>query len=345
MSQKLPVYKRKWFVVLGVVLSLIVAVLIAFRVSPWPGALVVRTVFNRGGGETLAAMEAALPSYPVKVLRDEAYRSNDKTARLDVYIPEFARLEQPLPVVVWTHGGAWLSGDKKDSAPYFSRMANEGFVVVAPNYSLAPNETYPHAVHQLNAAHAYIITNAARFNADPNKIILAGDSAGAQLSSQLAALVTNPVYAAEVGIDPALSPDQLRAVLLYCGIYKMDGLTHPDPTLPKIVGWGNDVAVWSYTGMRSASDELIREMSPYYHVTGAFPRAFISGGNGDALTDAQSKPLADKLSSLGVDVTRLFYSAGHEPSLPHEYQFTFNDDGEKAFEQTIEFLRIHTIAQ
>lgn len=343
MKQRQPIYKKKWFVALAIVLGLIVAVLIAFKVSPWPGALVVRTVFNQGGGKTLAAMEAALPDYAVKVMRDETYRSDDKTARLDVYIPESAQPDKPLPVVVWTHGGAWLSGDKKDSAPYYSRMANEGFVVVAPNYSLAPNEAYPHAVHQLNDAHAYVVANAARFNADPNKIVLAGDSAGAQLSSQLAALITDPAYASEVGIDPALTPAQLRAVLLYCGIYKMDGLAHPDPTLPKIVGWGDDVAVWSYTGVRHASEDLIREISPYYHVTAAFPTTFISGGNGDALTEAQSVPLADKLSSLGVNVTKLFYPADHSPSLPHEYQFTFNDDGEKAFEQTITFLRSRVV--
>ena len=326
---------------LGITLGLIAVILIAFRVSPWPGALVVRAVFNQGGGKTLAAMEAALPDYPVKVMRDEAYRPGDTTARLDVYIPESAQPDKPLPVVVWTHGGAWLSGDKKDSAPYFSRMANEGFVVVAPNYSLAPNEAYPHAVHQLNDAHAYVVANASRFNADPNKIVLAGDSAGANLSGQLAALVTNPSYAAEMDINPSLTPEQLRAVLLYCGIYKMEGLAHPDPTLPKVVGWGDDVAIWSYTGTSDAPDDLIREMSPYYHVTGTFPTTFISGGNGDALTNAQSKPLADKLSSLGVDVTSLFYPADHAPALPHEYQFTFNDDGEKAFKQTIEFLRTH----
>lgn len=330
---------------LGIVLGLIVAILVAFKVSPWPGALVVRAVFNQGGGKTLAAMEAALPDYPVKVMHDESYRSGDKTARLDVYIPESAQSDQPLPVVIWTHGGAWLSGDKKDSAPYYSRMANEGFIVVAPNYSLAPNEAYPHAVHQLNDAHAYVIANAARFNADPNKIVLAGDSAGAQLSSQLAALVTNPAYASEVGIDPALTPVQLRAVLLYCGIYKMEELAHPDPTLPKIVGWGDDVSIWSYTGTRHAPNDLIREISPYYHVTDAFPATFISGGNGDPLTDVQSEPLAEKLSSLGVNVTKLFYPADHTPSLPHEYQFTFNDDGEKAFEQTIQFLRTHVTAQ
>ncbi|HSD56368.1 MAG TPA: hypothetical protein VLA92_04420, partial [Candidatus Saccharimonadales bacterium] len=135
---------------------------------------------------------------------------------------------------------------------------------------------------------------------------------------------------------------QLAGIMLFCGIYKMEGLAHPDPTLPKIVGWGNDVAIWSYTGTRDRDTPLIRQMSTYYHVTAHFPKTFISGGNGDPLTDAQSKPLAQKLQSLGVDVTTLFFPKDHEPSLPHEYQFTFNQDGENAFRQTVQFIQAAT---
>jgi acetyl esterase len=316
-----------------------VTILLAFRFSPWPGALVVRYVFNKGGHQTLVAMEQALPNYPVTVLRDRQYRANDADAKLDVYVPDSAlKQHKSLPIVIWTHGGAWLSGDKADDGPYFERLANEGFVVVAVNYTLAPGKTYPTAVKQLNDAHQYVIDNAANFAGNSQKIILAGDSAGAQLSAQMAALATTPGYAKEVGVSPALKPGQLAGVILFCGIYKMEGLAHPDPTLPKIVGWGNDVALWSYTGSRTKNMPLLKQMSPYYHVTANFPSTFISGGNGDALTDAQSKPFAGKLQSLGVDVTTLFFTKAHQPSLPHEYQFTFNRDGNTAFDQTVQFL-------
>jgi acetyl esterase len=183
------------------------------------------------------------------------------------------------------------------------------------------------------------LANASHFHADTNKIVLAGDSAGSQLSSQLAALITNSNYAAEVGISPALTPAQLRGVVLFCGIYKMEGLAQPDPTLPKIVGWGDDVSVWAYSGTKDFSDPVIRQMSPYYHVTKDFPPVFISGGNADPLTDAQSKPLADKLHSLGTNVETLFYPADHQPGLPHEYQFNLDTkDGQTAFERTVEFV-------
>ncbi|HEY8999220.1 MAG TPA: alpha/beta hydrolase [Candidatus Saccharimonadales bacterium] len=337
-------YRRKivlWIV--GVVVGLVVAVSLAFRLSPWPGALIIRSVFDRGGRQRLASMEAALPNYSVTVLTNQQYHADDKDALLDVYIPSSAlQTHAKLPIVVWTHGGAWLSGDKKDDAPYFKRLASKGFIVVAVNYSLAPEKKYPTAVRQLNDAYAYIEANAVRFDGNPDKVVLAGDSAGAQLSSQMAAIMTNPSYAQEMNIKPSLAPSQLAGVVLFCGIYKMESLTEPSPNLPKIIGWGDDVAVWALTGTRDKSSPLIRQMSAYYHAGKDFPATFISGGNGDPLTNAQSVPFAGKLESLNVPVTTLFYPQNHTPSLPHEYQFTFNADGEHAFAAMTQFLQART---
>jgi acetyl esterase/lipase len=343
-SKKVSFYHRKWFLwtVTGLV-GFVLVVLLAFRLSPWPGAMVIRLVFNRGGHKTLIGLQQSIPAQPVTVLKDQQYRKSNGKEALDVYIPNSAvQTHATLPVVIWTHGGAWLSGDKKDSAPYYNLLANQGFVVVSLNYSLAPGGTYPVQLHQLNDAYAYIQANAARFHADTRKIVFAGDSAGAQLSSQMAAVITDPTYAKEVGVRPTLKPSQLAGVVLFCGIYKLEGLTQPDPTLPKIVSWGSDVSVWAYLGTRDKTDSLVRQASTYYHVTKDFPATFISGGNGDSLTNAQSVPLASELASLGVPVTKLFYPQNHTPSLPHEYQFTFNNDGKKAFTEVTQFLQAKT---
>jgi len=340
-----PFYRKKLFLwPVGIVLCLAIAIVIAFRVSPWPGALVIRYVFNKGGHKTLVAMQKALPSYPVTVTKDVAYRQNDKDARLDVYVPNNVRnTTSELPAIVWTHGGGWLSGNKSDDAPYFSRLANQGYIVVALNYSLAPGKTYPYAVHQINDAFTFIVSHATQYHINASKLVLAGDSAGAQLSSQMATIYTNPAYAKLVGTQPAaLKPRQIAAVILYCGIYKMDKLTQPNPALPKIIGWGTDVTVWAYTGSHDLSNPVIKQMSAFYHVTKSFPKTFISGGNGDALTNVQSIPFAEELNALGVPVTTLFYPANHQPSLPHEYQFTFNADGEMAFGKMTNFLQTAT---
>jgi acetyl esterase/lipase len=322
----------------------VLAIFIWFRISAWPGAMIIRWVFEKNGRETSHALQVHAPKSGIVTISDQQYKPGDKDAKLDVYMPASAQADnQKLPVVIWTHGGAWLSGDKTDSAPYYKLLAQAGYTVIAPNYSLAPDKTYPTPIHQLNAMHAFVLENADRFQADTSKVILAGDSAGSQLSAQIAALITNPVYANEVGIVPSLKPEQLKGVVLTCGIYKMEELAHPSPNLSKLIGWGDDVVVWAYSGTNDFSDPVIRQMSPYYHATKDFPPAFITGGNADPLTNVQSKPFADELQSLGVSVTRLFYEPNHTPPLPHEYQFNLdNDDGKKALEQIVTFLRDHT---
>jgi acetyl esterase len=334
-------YRRKlflWPVGIGV---FILVVLLAFRISPWPGALIIRAVFTDNSQKVLKAMEKHVPKTPISVISNESYRANDDTAVLDVYSPKSAT--DKLPVIIWTHGGAWLSGDKANDAPYFKLLAEKGFAVVALNYALAPEAQYPTPVFQLNDAYGYLNVHAGRLKLDMSKVILAGDSAGSNLSAQMAALITNPSYAREVKITPALQPEQLKGVVLTCGIYKMEGLTQPDPALPKIVGWGDDVSVWAYSGTRDFSDAVIRQMSPYYYVTSNFPPTFITGGNNDPLTDAQSKPLADKLDALGVSVKKLFYASDHQPGLPHEYQFNLDTaDGQNALEEITTSTKNHT---
>jgi len=342
LTRRPPFYKRKGFLwPVGVVLGLSVAILLLFELSPVPGALLVRFTFTQNDKQSLAALQKYTPSTPITTFANQQYTPHNHRALLDVYVPKSAeQSDTQLPVVIWTHGGAWVSGDKANVAPYFKLLASKGFVVVSVNYTLAPEKKYPAQIFELNDAHAYVLTNAARFHINPNKFFIAGDSAGSQLTSQMAALITNPMYAKALGITPALSPQQLAGAILFCGIYQMKGLTEADPNLPKLISWGDDQVVWAFSGTRNHDSPIIRQMSPYFYVTKDFPTTFISGGNGDPLTDKQSKPLAQKLNKLGVPVTSLFYAKDHQPSLPHEYQFNLdNTDGQQALAQLVQFLQ------
>ncbi len=342
-----PWYARRWFKVTSILLvALIVLPIIAINVSPWPGAMLIRYVFERNAANVLTAMEAHAPD-TVTMLADEAYRPDDGDARLDVYFPSSLADGDQLPTVIWTHGGAWISGDKTDAGPYFELLADAGFTVISLGYSYGPEATYPTAVHQLNDAHAFVLANAERLHVDPNQIFLAGDSAGAQLSSQMAALVTNPEFASDMGITPALAPDQLSGLILNCGIYDMVAFTDTtgatETFVTRLLVWGTTTSLWAYTGTRDLDTDDLRQMSTIDHVTADYPPIWISGGNGDPLTDRQSRPLAAKLESLGVDVTTVFYPEDHEPSLGHEYQFNLdNEDGQNALASTIDFLRTNS---
>ena len=329
-----PLLRRRglWWTV-GSLVGVVAATATAFVVSPWPGSLLVRNVFEQNGARVLKAMEKHAPA-GVEYVEDIQYRPDDRDALLDLYFPEGT--DAQLPTVVWIHGGAWISGGEADDVPYFKIIAAEGYTVAGVDYSLAPERTYPTAVHQLNDALAYLVENAERLHIDPDRIVLAGDSAGAQLASQLAVLTTSPDYAAELQLSPALADHQLRGVVLNCGIYDLSRLVGGSG----LVGWGADESMWAYTGSRNFTDSpVLQQMSTINHVTAAHPPAYISGGNGDPLTAVQSKPLAQRLADLDVDVTTLFWPEDHTPALPHEYQFDLDtSEGQTAPQATLNFI-------
>jgi acetyl esterase/lipase len=145
-------------------------------------------------------------------------------------------------------------------------------------------------------------------------------------------------------ITPALKPSQLRGVILHCGIYDMRVLLEKAYYAPlKIRGWSTQTIVRAYTGSDDPDAPALRQMSTINHVTAAFPATFITGGNGDRLTNDQSVALANKLEGLGVKVTALFYPETYQPPLGHEYQFRLADaDAQKALTETLLFLRAQT---
>ena len=320
--------------ILATIGGILVLGVLAFVVSPWPGALVIRAVFQSNAEKVLTIMNEYAPTSGVDERLDISYEPHDAWSQMDVFYP--SGTAAPLGTIVWTHGGAWVSGNKSNDRPYFEILASHGYTVIGLNYTYGPERHYPYAVHQLNSALSYIVENAEDLNVDVNRIILAGDSAGAQLTSQLAAAVTNPSYASELNLTPALTTVQLRGVILNCGIYRMNEMLGAQG----LIGWGDDVALWAYTGDRDlASSDAMRQMSSYDFVTSTFPATYISGGNADPLTDLQSKPLADRLGALGVDVTSLFWPADETPALPHEYQFRLDlEAAQTALTRTLAFI-------
>ncbi|MSR98394.1 alpha/beta hydrolase [Arthrobacter sp. BL-252-APC-1A] len=303
-------------------------------VTPWPAALLIRGVFHRGARQLIDQMKPWSPQVPEH--RNIKYQADGGARRLDIYLPPGHTAETPAPVVFWVHGGAWISGSRRDVAPYLRMLAARGFAAVGVDYSVAPGSIYPRALQELNQAVQYLRDNAGDYGLDMDRVVLAGDSAGAQLAAQLAAAVSSPGYASELGISPGLSGPQLRGALLHCGVYDLEAMGK----LTGILGWGFRTALWAYIGKRRFSETPAAEqMSVISHATAAFPPAFISGGNGDGLTAAQSVPFADRLESLGVAVTRSFWPQDLSPALPHEAQFQFSRPEARAvLDETADFL-------
>ena len=304
---------------------------VSFLVSPRPGSLVIRWAFDKGGRSANAALAKHVPD-GVTGITDIAY-GDGPDRRMDVWYP--SGTSTPRPTVVWVHGGGWVSGDKSQVANYLKIIAARGYTVIGVNYSLAPGTKYPAPVRQVNDALAYIHQDAERLNVDARTIVLAGDSAGAQIAAQLAAVTTDETYAAAVDITPSLPASALVGTVLNCG-----------PYVPSMVagkgglgGWFVKTVAWAYMGTKDFDAPIMKQADLVANSTAAFPPTWISGGNDDPLTE-QGEAFAAHLTGLGVDVTPVFYAEDHEPALGHEYQLDLSlAASRQALESTADFLR------
>lgn len=314
----------------GLLLVLAAAVVLAFKLSPWPSVWVIAQMFSKGDAASEAALAKHVPA-GIAERRHLAYgKGPDET--FDLYHREDAAGLQP--TIVWVHGGGFIGGSTDGIANYMKILAGHGYTTVAVEYSKGFGSRYPKPVEQVNAALGHLVRNAADLQIDPARLILAGDSAGAQIAAQVALITTDPAYAKKMSIAPELKPDAFRAMLLLSGTYDIAGLNFEGP-----YGWFLRTVLWAYSGAKDfLDDERFRLIAVTQHVTKAFPPSFISSGNGDPLAP-QAVALARKLEGLVVQADSLFFPPNYKPPLPHEYQFNLDvPAGQEALKRMLAFL-------
>lgn len=308
-------------------------VIVTVYVTPWPSVLVIRTIFDRGAEHASAALAPKVPK-DVAVAAGLTYDAADADARFDIYRGTTAAPAGP--TIVWFHGGGFVSGRRSDIANYLKILAGRGFTVINVDYTIAPEAAYPTPIRQANKALAHLAANAGRLRINADRIVLAGDSAGAQIAAQTAAMLTNPDYARTLGIAPGLEARRVAGALLHCGVYDVTKMGQGGG----ILGWFIKSTTWAYSGHRNWRDARgFETMSILPHVTPAFPATFISAGNADPLAP-QSKAMAKALATQGVTVTELFYPPDYQPPLGHEYQFNLDTEaGRQTLDRSVVWLR------
>jgi len=154
----------------------------------------------------------------VEVLRDIQYLPTGRREhRLDIYRPV---TPGPHPAVLYVHGGGFRILSKDTHWLMGLAFARRGFAVFNVGYRLAPRHPYPAAVEDVCAAYAWVAQHAATYAADPQRLVLAGESAGANLALTLAvaACFRRPEPWARMVFDAGVVP---AAVLPACGLLQV----------------------------------------------------------------------------------------------------------------------------
>ena len=136
--------------------------------------------------------------------------------RADVYRRRDA--SGPLPVCVYVHGGGFRILSKETHWLMALVFARRGFVVVNLDYRLAPGHPYPAALEDVALGIRWAVDHARDWGGDPDRVVLAGESAGANLvaAATVAACYERP----EAWVAPldTVSP---RAVMPFCGLHQV----------------------------------------------------------------------------------------------------------------------------
>lgn len=152
------------------------------------------------------------------VLTDVAY-GHSPGETLDLFLPPRRAGAGLAPVMVFIHGGYWRSLDKADHSFVAKPFVEQGAVVVVPNYALCPAVTIPDIAVQMVRALAWTWHHIATHGGDPDRITVAGHSAGGHLAAMLLGALW-PQW------DADLPASVVRNALSISGLFDLEPLRH-----------------------------------------------------------------------------------------------------------------------
>lgn len=218
-----------------------------------------------------------------------------KKHQLDIYLPPVKKLSYP--VVVWIHGGAWMSNDKYADMGYMKNtirdLINHGYAIASIDYRWSTTAPFPAQVQDCNAAIDYIYHNAAQFNIDDSRIALMGFSAGGHLANLIGLSNNNSEHDFYLnGKKPGFKVSLVIDFYGPCDLLTLNGHDNTDPKNPINLLLGGTVA---------DKPKLAKEASPITWLDRKDPPFLIIQGEKDeSVSPGQAKELDDWMTRAGI---------------------------------------------
>ncbi len=208
------------------------------RVRKRIGAFAVDSFFNVLTRVAELHPESKPERHGVRRLRDIPYRSTGKPEHLlDIYEPLSPAASRP--VVLYIHGGSFRILSKDSHWVMALAFARQGYLVYNVNYRLSPRHRFPAALEDVCDAFAWVVAHAREHGGDLSRLIIAGESAGANLATALTlatAYERSEPWARRV-FDAGITP---VATIAMCGILQTSDPGRFARRKPEMPSWVSD---------------------------------------------------------------------------------------------------------
>jgi acetyl esterase len=213
--------------------------------------------------------------------------------KLRLYRPRHT--PDPSPAFVYLHGGGWVVGSIETHDGITRALAaRSGCVVVAVEYSLAPEHPFPRGLEDALEATRWVADNAESLALDPARLAVGGDSSGANL----AAVVTQQARGSGL---------ELAAQVLIYPVTDHNFETGSYTELATGLGLTRDAMRWYWDHYLGEVDGAIPEASPLRAADlGDLPAALVVTAGYDPLRD-EGRAYARRLAEAGVPVEAIEY--------------------------------------
>jgi acetyl esterase len=278
----------------------------------------------------------------VVVTRDVPYlRTGLVEHTLDIWRP--ASSDRPLPLLLYVHGGAFRSLSKDTHWIMGLTMARRGFVVVVPNYRLAPKHRFPAGSADVAHALSWAIAHGERFGADTRTVVLAGESAGANITLGLVTGLHWDVAAPHLDV---IRDVEIAAAMPACGVFQVGDPGRFRRIDPAFNWFFNDrvheLTDWLPRRGGDVVEDPVASPLPFLETaptpTRPVPPLFLPVGGGDFLVDDHIR-LARAMAAMGLRAELEVY--GREP---HAFQaFIWRREARRFWRETADFLRRHGV--
>lgn len=183
------------------------------------------------------------------------------------------------PLMIYIHGGGWISGITDMRNAYIQNFAEKGFYTASISYTYAPDKTFPEPIREICSAIDKIFDEADGKNYDTGNILLAGESAGGYYIFYMAALAADKTLASKLGIEFRHNEEfSIKAMVNHCGCVDLKRLL--DPALPQSKFPDMKMMVCSFLGMDYESARKYLETDKgaltYPHLTPDYPPVFFT---------------------------------------------------------------------